>query len=219
MTQQAITENPPGSALFPEYDTVYDLIASEVEGLSGEQLDFISDQWGWSEWSIRTQLSHMSSLIYRWLILRWGDTLFPDGDHGVEDIEGLASSEFDRRMDETRYWELLVIMKRLKDGFDLAQRVLAERSVEFLRSHNYLQIQSPQWHLMIKAHPTGVTQAADKTKGIITVEATIRHIYFEEITHFYNIQRLKRAQGLPTEANVPRVGYWILDGWDTSEPI
>jgi hypothetical protein len=41
---------------------------------------------------------------------------------------------------------------------------------------------------------------------------------FEETTHLYNIQRLKRAQGLSTIVEVPPVGYWVLDGWDRSEP-
>ena len=46
----------------------------------------------------------------------------------------------------------------------------------------------------------------------------MRNIYFEETTHLYNIQRLKRAQGLATAVEVPRVGYWVVEGWDTSEP-
>ena len=72
MTNQAITDESPGSALFPEFDTLYELIANEVEGLTDEQLDWTSEDYGWAEWSIRVQLSHMASLIYRWLILRWG---------------------------------------------------------------------------------------------------------------------------------------------------
>ena len=51
----------------------------------------------------------------------------------------------------------------------------------------------------------------------MTLEWTMRHIYFEETTHLYNIQRLKRAQGLSTVVDVPEVGYWVLDGWDRSE--
>jgi hypothetical protein len=31
------------------------------------------------------------------------------------------------------------------------------------------------------------------------------------------VRRLKRAQGLSTNVEVPRVGYWVLDGWDHSE--
>ena len=71
---------------------------------------------------------------------------------------------------------------------------------------------------MIQAHPNGVTPAEEPDKLVITLEATFRHMYFEETTHLYNIQRLKRAQGLPTVVEVPRVGYWILDDWDRSEP-
>ena len=218
MTQQQIDESSPGTALFPEYATLYDLINSEVEGLSDEHLDFESEQWEWSKWSIRRQLSHMASLLYRWILVRWGDTLFPQGDHGVRDPSGVAESDFDRRMDEKMYWELPAIMQELRSGIDLAQRVLAERDVAFLRSYTYLMDQAPHWQLMIKAHPTGFTVTDDPAKRIMTLEATVRHMYFEEVTHLYNIQRLKRAQGLPAIADVPRVGYWVVDGWDTSEP-
>jgi hypothetical protein len=55
------------------------------------------------------------------------------------------------------------------------------------------------------------------TQQIMTLEGTFRHLYFEELTHLYNIQRLKRAQGLPTVVEIPRIGYWILEAWDRSE--
>ena len=218
MTQQPIIDDSPGADLFPEYATLYDLIASEVEGLSDAELDFESERWEWSKWSIRRQLSHMASALVRWLVVRWGDTLFPDGDHGVRDVEGMLDATYDRRMDESRYWELPVILEKLKEAIDLTQRVLADRSVGFLRDHTYLQDQAQQWELMIKAHPTGFTVTDDPAKKIMTLEATIRHLYFEEVTHLYNIQRLKRAQGLRAVADLPRVGYWVVDGWDTSEP-
>ena len=208
----------PGTDLFPEYESLYDLIASEVAGLSDEELDFDSPRWEWAEWSIRRQLSHMSSLIYRWLIVRWGDTLFPGGDHGVEDVAGLGDSRFDRRMDEERYWELAVVLRLLEDGIDLARRVLRERDVDFLRTNTYLMDLGAHWTLMLGAHPTGITPSPEPDKAVMTLEATMRHIYFEETTHLYNIQRLKRAQGLPAVVRAPRVGYWTLDGWDDSQP-
>ena len=46
----------------------------------------------------------------------------------------------------------------------------------------------------------------------------MRHIYFEQTTHLYNIQHLKMAQGLPAAVDLPRVGYWVQNGWDRSEP-
>ena len=218
MTQSSVTEDSSGSELFPEYAALYDLIVREVEGLSDAQLDYTSGNWEWSSWSIRTQLSHMASLIYRWLLIRWGDTLFSEENHGVRDIEGLAASASERRMDEDRYGDFTIIMRKLRQGIDLARRVLDERNVGFLRSHTYLQDQSPQWSLMLKAHPTGFAPAEQPGKATISLEATMRHIYFEETTHLYNIQRLKKAQGLAAVVEVPRVGYWIVDGWDRSEP-
>ncbi len=217
MTNQPITDESPGSALFPEFDTLYELIANEVEGLTDEHLDWTSEEYGWAEWSIRMQLSHMASLIYRWLILRWGDVTFPNGEHGVEDVEGLAASPFDRRMDETKYYELPVILTKLQEGVDLARRVLGERNVGFLRAHSVTVTLNESWGLMIKAHPTAVTPTEDSSTVTMLMEGSIRHVYFEEITHLFNIQRLKRAQGLPTVSELPKVGYWILDGWDTSE--
>ena len=110
------------------------------------------------------------------------------------------------------------ILNELHSGIDLARRVMSERSVGFLRSHEIPHQRSPQWVLMHKAHPTGITPAADSEDGSINLEATLRHMYFEETTHLYNIQRLKRAQGLQATVRVPEVGYWVLEGWDRSEP-
>ncbi len=45
MTQHDVTEDSPGSALFPEYSTLYDFVAREVEALTDVQLDFTSDNW------------------------------------------------------------------------------------------------------------------------------------------------------------------------------
>ena len=115
MTSQPVSDDSPGTVLFPEYATLYDLIDAEVRDLTDEQLDFRSDEWGWADWSIRVQLSHMASLIPRWLVLRLGDTLFPDGDHGVDDANAIANSDFDRRMDDNKYHALSVILGKLKE--------------------------------------------------------------------------------------------------------
>ena len=218
MTQHPVADDAPGTVLFPEYESLYDLVAAEVRGLAGAQLDFESERWEWSKWSIRRQLSHMASLIYRWLLIRWGVTLFPEGGHGVEDVPGLAESAFDRRMDERRYWQSGVVMGKLKTAIELAEGVLSERNAGYLRRHTLTRDHTPEWALMSRAHPTGIYPSDDPSKSIMTLEASMRHIYFEEITHLYNIQRLKRAQGLATAVDLPRVGYWTLEEWDTSEP-
>ena len=217
MTQQHITDDSPASALFPEFDTLYDLIADEVQGLTDAQLDWTSEDYAWAEWSIRNQLSHMASLLYRWLILRCGDNLFPDGDHGITDIRGIADSPSDRRLDDDRYWEVTVILEMLDGGIQLAQRVLSERTVGFMRSHSVTSEASASWDMMLRAHPEGITHSEDKTMRIMRYDAMVRHMYFEETTHLFNIQRLKKAQGLPTVSDVPKVGYWAVEGWDVSE--
>ena len=106
MSLQTISDDAPGTVLFPEYEGLYELIAREITGLTDAQLDFRSDQWAWSDWSIRRQLSHMASLIYGWMVVRLGQTLFPDGNHGIENIQSLTASGFDRRLDDQRYWDL-----------------------------------------------------------------------------------------------------------------
>ena len=216
MTRQT-ADDAPGSVLFPEFATLYDLITPEVDGLSAAHLDFESDCWEWSKWGIRVQLSHMAALIYRWLAVRWGETLFPGGEHGVEDLSVIEDAA-DRSLDSSRRLEIDDIMARLDEGINLARRVLDRRSVGFLRSHTLFREgqASPESDLTTRAHKSGVT----RTEGgsVWTLEATMRHIYYEETTHLYNIQRLKRAQGLPTVVEVPRVGYWVVDGWDRSEP-
>jgi hypothetical protein len=217
MTTSHIPDNAPGTALFPEYNGLYELIIREVEGLTDTQLDFSSDQWEWAKWNIRRQLGHMAALIYGWLLERWGDTLFPDGNHGVADVPGLTATGFDRRLDDQRHWELPVILHALQEAIALTQRVLAQHSVGFLRSHTCRRDFGDHWRLMIHAHPTGITCIGEPNKLEMTLEGTVRHIYFEETTHLYNIQRLKRAQGLGTVVEVPHVGYWILNGWDRSE--
>ena len=218
MTQHIVPDDAQGSALFPEYATLYDLVAREVEGLTDEQLDFTSEHWAWAEWSIRRQLSHMANLIYGWLLVRWGNILFPQDNHSESDGKGWTASGFDPRLDETQYWEVSVVLHKLSDAITLAQQVLADHTVGFLRRQTYLRDFPAHWHLMIQAHPHGVTPAEEPDKLVMTLEATFRHMYFEEITHLYNIQRLKRAQGLSTVVEVPRVGYWTLDEWDRSEP-
>jgi hypothetical protein len=160
----------------------------------------------------------MASLIYGWIIVRLGQTLFPDGNHGIENIQSLTGSGFDRCLDDRRYWDLPVILGALQDGITLIQRVLAQRSVGFLRSHTIERTVGEHWRLMQQAHPSGVTLDAESSKAVMTIEAILRHISFEETTHLYNIQRLKRAQGLSTTVEVPQVGYWVLDSWDRSEP-
>ena len=44
MTQHQISDDSPGRALFPEYATIYDLIAQEVEGLTPGTACFLASR-------------------------------------------------------------------------------------------------------------------------------------------------------------------------------
>ena len=212
------SQQSPDCETFSGFDVLYDLIKNEVAGLRDKNLDFTSDNWEWSHWSIRMQLSHMASLIPRWIIVRLGHILYPDNDHGYTEINPIASSNYDRRLDDEKYWEIQEIMPALEKAINLVIDVLNKTSIEILQSNKVKRDPSPQWELMSKAHYRGVTAVGNPAEGTMTIEATIRHIYFEQTTHLFNIQRLKKAQGLSLISEVPKVGYWVLPGWDISQP-
>jgi hypothetical protein len=220
MVEQHLSGNAPATALFPQYESeLYQMMAGEVEGLTDEQLDFESDRWEWSKWSIRRNLSHLASGDFRWLVVRWGDQLFPGGPPDIEDLDSIVNSPFDRRLDETRYWAVADILKKLREGLDLSLSILSRETVASIREKEIPNPRAGLWALFSNAHPRGVRPDPDNQgQVLISLEATFRHRYYEYITHLYNIQRLKRAQGLPARVQIPFEGYWALPGWDRSEP-
>ncbi len=219
MTLPDLAQDAPATDLFPQFESdIYQMIAAEVEGLTDEQLDFESDQWEWSKWSIRRNLSHMASGDVRWLVSRWGEHLFPDGPPDIEDLDGILNSPYDRRLDEEKYWSVPDILVKLREGLGLSQSILARETVGSLQSK---EIEVPSEGVGVRfsdAHPRGMrTNPDDPTKAFICLEYTFRHRYFEYLTHVFNIQRLKRAQGLQAKIEVPFEGYWALPDWDRSE--
>ena len=219
MVQQEISGNSPGIVLFPQFrQEVYDMYRQELAGLTDEQLDFHSERWGWSEWSIRRNLSHVASGDFRWLLQRWGENLFTEGLPEIDDWEGIIDSPYDRRLDETKYWDVDSIFAVLRKSLDFVCSVLEEETVDSMRSKELRSSVGGQLH-WLEAHPSGVREdPADPPWGYITLEATFRHRYFEYMTHLFNIQRLKKAQGLEPAVEVPFVGYHALPDWDRSEP-
>ena len=214
-----LPENAPATALFPHFASVYDMVATEVGGLTSEQLDFESDRWKWSKWSMRSQVSHMASLHYRWMINRLSEHLFPQGLPSIEDLETLASNPNDRRLDESKYWEIDVLLEKLRQAIELVQSVLAKETVGFFRTREIVTDHGSNWQLTGQAHPWGCRlDPQHPTRLYMTLEATFRHMYYEDITHLYNVQRLKRAQGLSSKVELPQEGYWLMPGWDRSEP-
>ena len=225
MSQHHLPESTPGVDVFPQFSTLYSLVAPEVETLTDPQLDWESDKWVWANWSIRRQVSHMASFLPGWLLRRWGPRLFPKGYAELGDLANLidvASSIEIRWLDEARYKRISIILGFLERGLNLAQYILSRETLGSMREKEEPRPDTPpHWKKQFyKAHPTGVRwPGEDPQFSYITLEATFRHLYYEVITHLYNVQRLKRAQGLTTVVDIPYEGYWALDDWDRSEAI
>ena len=208
------------STLISSYDTLYDLVEQEMKGLTDGQLDWRSDKWEWSKWSIRRNLSHIANTFFKVIILHYGDQLWPKGDApNISDLAAIAPSLEHRYLDEQKYWKLGDILQKVREGIELVQTVLLQEPVESLQqkkttgqSYPYLQM------LYEEAPPTSMIRITGKSDIFeFTLEATITLMYYETITHIYNVQRLKRAQGLRSVTDLPRVGFWVLSGWDRSE--
>jgi hypothetical protein len=221
MTQEQLSEDTPGDRLFPQFgQELYDMLGSEAEGLTDHQLDWQSDDWEWSKWSIRLQVSHMVSFIRNWLLIRWGDQLFPQGTAHLGQLADFPQSSSGPFLDESRSWSLSELMEEIDRAMKLAQHVLSGETVATLRLKEVsVPGTSEFWRMAGAAHSVGFNpDPNDPEKILLTLETTFRHLYYEYTTHMYNIQRLKRAQGLSAATQIPAEGYWVLPHWDQSEP-
>ena len=222
MSTESMDDSTPGNEAFPQFGTLYGLVAPEVEGLTDEQLDWESERWEWAKWSIRRQVSHMASFIPSWLLRQWGSRLFPDGFEELGEMQELVpkpATGIVRWLDETKYRAMDDILVRLDEAMALARYVLSRETLGSMKAKEAPRPNAPpHWPQFVKAHPRGVRwHETEPLFTYVTLEATFRHLYFEVITHLYNVQRLKRAQGLATVVEVPYEGYWALPDWDRSE--
>jgi len=220
MVGETLPDSAPATTLFPQFESqIHTMYSTEVGGLSDPELDFVSDRWEWSRWSIRRTVSHISSGDIRWLVLRWEDQLFSPGDPEVADFKGVLAPDGNPWLDPERYWEIGAVLQHFKKTLGLCQRLLSRETVGSLRSKEIRQPFTDQSKLFSQAHPDGYRQdPKDPSHCFISLLATFRHRYFEYTTHMFNIHRLKKAQGLATRVEVPYEGYWALPGWDRSEP-
>ena len=220
MAQVLLPDNAPGTDLLPQFECeIYRMFESEVEGLTEEQLDFESDRWEWSKWSIRRNVSHVATGDYRWLLRTWGQQLFPEGFPDLGDLDLAASSRYDSRLAGDSTMSMDAVLETMRQSLDMCQSVLSRETVGSLRSKEIRLENGGNWPTFSQAHPSGLRPDPDDPSFLyMNLEATFRHRYYEHITHLYNIQRIKRAHGLATRVDIPREGYWALPGWDRSEP-
>jgi hypothetical protein len=161
----------------------------------------------------------MASGDFRWFWTRWGEELFPEGLANSREIAALLDSPYDRRLDESKFWAVDDILGILRKGLDFAWSVLSSQTVESMRSKEIESADNDMWSGIRQANYMGIRLNPNHSGRIyISLEATFRHRYFEHITHLYNVQRLKGAQGLTPVADIPMEGYLALPTWDLSQP-
>ena len=122
MTEKAPSPNDPALTLFPIYETYLEMVTTELEGLTDAQLDWESDRWGWSQWSIRRNISHVASHLFRHYLLsrNWGSVLFPTGKPYRHELYYLAALPT-HRLDEERWWEMDAVLEKLDQALELVR--------------------------------------------------------------------------------------------------
>lgn len=212
----------------PDFDRLRRLVQSELRGLTDQQLDFSSKSPDWARWSIRRQVSHMANSVYFWLVGRWKDILWDNVEPDPELAEiALAEHGHDRMLDPSRYRDIQALFKMLNRSYDLIHEVAGRESVHSIREKKLTLHLGPDakvgaseesahqlWERFGPLHEGGIARdPSDSLAWTFTLEATLRHLYYEQLSHLRTIQRLKKKQGLPAVARVPQEGYLQFDGF------
>ena len=217
----------PARALFPEFPQVVDLYRQETQGLPEAVLHRTRGEKSWGLWSIRDQVSHVASLPYRWLLIRWGAILFGDAlprDKALLD-------RFDKRMMKDEYCpKIQDLIGVMRDSFALAWEVLGAETTESIRDGRNITERVPhgmirpgtgedvrRWreNVTLKAHRTGVWIDPEDTELFhFNLEYTFRHMLWEAYAHLKTIQMHKKEEGLEPLAQIPQEGYLLVLKWE-----
>jgi hypothetical protein len=220
MSKSTSAISPQLRTLFPDFWRIDSLVRAEVIELSDEVLDWTSDRWGWSSWSIRQQASHIASVPLRWIIMNWGDQLFQgEMPMSAERFATFNSQVYDRRLDDSIFWTIEDILGAMDEAIGISRQVLVDNTIEYARSVKVQRRLTDQWPLMRTVHPDGIS--ANPETGEMTgmdLVATFRHIQNEFYTHLFSVQRAKIALGIEPIVRLPDAGYHTADGWDSDVP-
>lgn len=217
----------PDVVVWPDYQQFYGWLRQETAGLSDAHLDFDSQdpaqEWMW--WSIRRQVSHIACLALVFPYRRCHAFLWPDGNIPApirwEDHVPMAASRFDRRLDPDLYWDLETLLEKTKLGLDWVTQASTTVPVETIRATHSVHTGTHFWRHVMQVIPRGVwIDEQDPNRIHYTLEASFWMLYWEVLVHLFTIQRLKRAQNLPTKVTIPLVGYLTLPEYtgETVEP-
>ncbi len=185
------------------------------------------EEKSWGLWSIQDQVSHVASLPYRWLLIRWGAILF--GDELPRD-KGLFE-RFDGRMMKEEYCpQIQDLIDVMRDSFALAWEVLGAETTESIRDGRKISEHAPrgmirpgtgenvrQWreNVTLKAHRTGVWIDPEDTELFhFNLEYTFRHMLWEAYAHLKTIQMHKKEEDLEPLVSIPQEGYICVLKWE-----
>ena len=156
MSPQTKPGDAQGITLFPHFPSILTMTSEEVANLTEQQLDWASNNWEWSKWSIRRQVSHLASTLFVWLLHRWGPQLFP---HGYAELKGLDDHSLapeGRWLDENKYWNLSVLLVELGRAMGVAKHILESETVASMRQKELIRTNTqPHWNQFATLHHTG----------------------------------------------------------------
>ncbi len=206
-----------GAGLMPPYARLVEWVEAEVAGLNAEQLDYddLSPENEWMWWSIRRQVSHVAWDALVFTHRRCGHLLWPDGDEPEPIVwkhHHLGPEmRYDRVLDEELFWEIPDLLSKMSIGIDWLSRLVAERSIEELRSDQVSIRGTYFWQYVISTLPRGAGADPDRPGFIkYNLEGSLWMVFYEQLSHIRTIQRLKQHQGLSPTVELQRVGYLRL---------
>jgi hypothetical protein len=204
--------------LFPLFETYLSLVKQEVNGLSKSEVNWTSAKWSWSGWSIKDNVSHVTSHLFRWYILRWGSKLFPKELPFADELHDLAGLP-SRRLSKAKWDEMDAILSKLEQSLELIRQILENETETSILTKNIIQ-GGPGFYGLISNRYPGTQYQDPEFPSIwhLTLAGTFHHSEGELTTHLFNVQRLKLAQGFESQVTLPRIGYWTLPNWDTTIP-
>ncbi|MDP6086483.1 MAG: polymer-forming cytoskeletal protein [Nitrospinota bacterium] len=219
------TEEGGGGAI-ADFGNLRLWLDQELKDLTEVQLDYSAESPNWTRWSIRRQVSHMANSVILWLVGRWSDILWKDRTPDPEFVEiSKAEHGHDRMLDPEKYRDIKSLGQILQRAYDLIRQVAGRESMESLREKT-LVLKLPAdaklgtsnesvhelWARYSAAHKGDIVRdPSNAYTWSFTLEAMLRHLYFEHLAHIRTIQRLKEKQALKAVVELPREGYLKFD--------
>lgn len=196
-----------------------DVVAKEIENVSGDDFTFTQDEPGWARWSIERQVRHMANVPCHWLLNHFGDALHEKG-YPLPDVDMKTIAKAERQIPESVCPDAESLIAFMRPFFDLGVEILSQETPKNLCEITCLRKVDPNasrgsppekpidfWRMAADLHPFGVREDAARGGFVLELGAVLRQIHWEILAHTRTIQRIKGLLGLPILTELPRDGY------------